>query len=290
MHHWSTHTHLTLPRGEGVKKVWQSEVPRMALEFRFLMNQLLAVAAFHLAFLRPDRRQFYLLQASCHQKYAAQGIRVALAEITAENCHALFAASALLVLGGFAAVTIQSEGSGPSVEDLLDIFILTRGVHDLLRTSDHIISKGPLQELFYLPEDSSSPQLAEVQAVIDRLGVLGSRIATRDLDSSVAALSEAGIHSLVVCIRSATAIRVVTTWPVYLSADFIALLRQCHPAPMSILAYFCVIIRATEAKFWYLRGWGVHVLTSITYRVEPSWKDLIEWPLSYLSTVSSEYS
>ncbi|KAL7621683.1 hypothetical protein AAE478_009010 [Parahypoxylon ruwenzoriense] len=262
MHHWSTHTHLTLPRAKGVKKVWQSKVPRMALEYRFLMNQMLAVAAFHLAFLHPGRSQFYLLQASCHQNYAVQGMRAALDEITADNCHALFAASALLVLGGHAAVTVQSEGSGASgasVEDLLDIFMLTRGVHDLLRTSDDALSKGPLRDLFCLPEVSSSPRRAEVQVVIDRLTILSSRLATRHLDSDVAALTEAGIMSLIACIRSATAtvelpdIRVVTTWPVYLNADFIALLRRGHPAPMAVLACFCVIIRATEAIFWYLR-------------------------------------
>ena len=265
----------------------------MALEYQFLMDQLLAVAGFHLASLHPDRRQFYFLQASQHQSHAVRGMRTALAEITAENCHALFASSALLVIGGYAAVTTQSEGPKPTVEDILDIFLLTRGVHSVLSTSEDLLSKGPFQELFSEPRNPTSVPPAGVRAVIDRLTTLGSRITAHNLDTNVAALAEAGALSLVECVRSATAtlempdIRIVSNWATYLDADFITLLRQGHPAAMIILAYFCVILRTAEANFWYIRAWGFGVVTSIERRLEPSWRDLVEWPLGYISAMET---
>jgi len=117
MHHWSTRTYLTLPRARDVKKVRQFDVLRMAVEYHFLMNQLLVIAWFHLAFLHPDRCQFYALQASQHQSHAVRRMRKGLAEITADNSHALFATLALLVLGAHAAVSAQSERLRPTVED-----------------------------------------------------------------------------------------------------------------------------------------------------------------------------
>jgi hypothetical protein len=294
MHHWSTHTHLTLPRAKEAKNVWGTEVPKMALGHPFLMNQLLAVSAFHLAFLHPDRRHSYSLQASHHQSHAISGMRTALAKITGDNCHALFAASSLLLFGGFASFAIQSNGLAPSVDDVLDIFLLTRGVHGVLKTSEDIISKGPFQEFFDMPKRPASNTPPGLQAVIDKLTKLGQRMAPKSLPDDVMALAEAEIRSLDACIRQATAaaempdMRVISTWPIFLAADFIALLRQGHPAATSVLAYFCVILRTAESTLWYTRGWGYGVATSIANSIEPSWKDVIEWPMGYIAALESK--
>lgn len=289
MHHWSAHTHSTLPRAKDANNLWQFEVPKIAIKHRFLMNQLLALSAFHLAYLNPGQRHVYALQASQHQDHAVRLMRIALAEITAENCDALFAASVLLFFGGFSGVTNQSNGLEPSVDDILDIFLLTRGIESVLKIEEDTIWEGPLHEFFGLPKHPVPTLPASLQTLLDKIIDLQPQLETRQLDDHIQAVVEAEIISLISCIHKANAtapmpeVRIVSTWPIYLNPDFITLLRQRHPAAMALLAYFCVVLRITESTFWFMKGWGLGVARSIANTIDPSWNGIIEWPMGYIA-------
>ncbi|KAH6972886.1 C6 zinc finger domain-containing protein [Ilyonectria sp. MPI-CAGE-AT-0026] len=289
MHHWSTHTHSTLPRAKDANNVWQFEVPKIAIKHQFLMNQLLALSAFHLAYLNPGQRHVYALRASQHQDHAVRLMRTALAEITAENCDALFAASLLCSFGGFSGVTNQTNGLEPSVDDILDIFLLTRGIDSVLKTEEDNISKGALHEFFGLPKHPVPSMPAGLQALLDKLIDLQLQLETHQLDDHIQALVGAEIISLISCIHYANAtapmpeVRIVSTWPMHFNPDFITLLRQRHPAAVALLAYFCVVVRITESTFWFMKGWGLGVARSIANTIDPLWNSIIEWPMGYIA-------
>ncbi|KAH8896589.1 hypothetical protein GQ53DRAFT_713324 [Thozetella sp. PMI_491] len=289
MHHWSTHTCLTLPRSNDVNSLWQFLVPRMAFKHRFLMNQLLALSAFHLAYLNPDRSDIYSLQASRHQDCAFHLLRLKLAEISTENCDALFAASLLLLFGGFSAAIHRSAGLEPSVDAILDIFMLNRGINGVLKTAEPTIATGPLRDLFGLPKHPTPSLPASLQALLEKVTALRPRLMARKMDDHVRSVVDTEIISLISCIHNASAtaaipeVRLVSIWPIYLHQDFIDLLRQRHPATTALLVYFCVVLCTAESKFWYLKGWGLGVATSIATTIDSSWKDLIEWPMGYIA-------
>ncbi|KAJ0161953.1 hypothetical protein CTA2_5337 [Colletotrichum tanaceti] len=151
MHHYTSVSYRTFSHSSEAQKALQYDVPREALSYPFLLHQLLAFSAYHLAYLQPDCRHAYLMQAAQHQNDAINGMRGALlGAISPTNCHALFASSIFLTLSAFATYP-SYEKYNPTfspVDGMLDIFTLSDGMSAILRSSDDDIRKGPLREIF----------------------------------------------------------------------------------------------------------------------------------------------
>ncbi|EGY19730.1 hypothetical protein VD0002_g5403 [Verticillium dahliae] len=287
MHHYSTSACLTLPRSADLQHVWQLEIPKIALTHVFLLHQVLAFSALHLATLRPERRAAYALTASQHQTDAVAGMRAALPRITAANCDPLFAASSLLLLSAYAMFPHQQQSSSPdqplpspTVDNILDVFLLIRGMSEILDASELLIRRGTLGHLFAqeTAPPTSTPLLDSVAA---RLMTFNAAI---DPTNVVVARELEGLISWIHRATATTALpenRIALTWPIDLSGDYISLLRQRDPAALSLLAYYCVIVSAVEPTTWYMRGWGRNALCSIEDCLSPAWKELIEWPLLF---------
>ncbi|ESU08306.1 hypothetical protein FGSG_11537 [Fusarium graminearum PH-1] len=148
MHHHSTCTYLTLPRADELQHIWQIEMPKLALRHVYLLHQVLSVSAYHLAHLNPDRPGFPVC-ASQHQNEAIKGLRSAIESISQDNCVEIFLASSLLSIGAFAGFSTQSSGQQPSIDDLLDVFVLIRGMSDILNkyqtTLNQILEQRTIQ-------------------------------------------------------------------------------------------------------------------------------------------------
>ncbi|CRK19325.1 hypothetical protein BN1723_002538 [Verticillium longisporum] len=191
MHHYSTSACLTLPRSADLQNVWQLEIPKIALTHVFLLHQVLAFSALHLATLRPERRAAYALTASQHQTDAVAGMRAALPRITAANCDPLFAASSLLLLSAYAMFPHQQQSSSPdqplpspTVDNILDVFLLIRGMSEILDASELLIRRGTLGHLFAQETapptstpllDSVAARLMTFNAAIDPTNVVVAR-------------------------------------------------------------------------------------------------------------------
>lgn len=81
-------------------------MPRLAIQNDYLMGEILALAALHLAHHRPDQRQQYLSVALTHHQAASQKAMGLLKNINPENAEALFLFSSL--------TTVVSRSSKPS--------------------------------------------------------------------------------------------------------------------------------------------------------------------------------
>jgi hypothetical protein len=148
MHHFITSTFRTISMssaGDETDRIWQIEVPKQAFAHNvFLLHHILALSSYHLAYLQPERRQMYSLRASHHQSLGVRGMRIALGSITPDNCHALFISASVLFLCALAA----SSGAQPTVDDLIDVFLLVKGIGSVLQSSDAVLRSGPFSSLF----------------------------------------------------------------------------------------------------------------------------------------------
>lgn len=212
LHHFTTSTCRTFSTDAtraDRQRLWQVEVPRQAFAHVFLLHQILAIAASHLAHLHPRSRRAYSLRASHHQSLALQGMRAALAHISPANCHALFAASSLLFIASLAALSApqpqpqlqpqppalapaptgihtgfdgfdslnglngSGSGSGPTVDDLVDVFLLVKGIGSVLHSSQALLRTGPLSDLFVDRggADQASVTLHRVVLALDDLAL-----------------------------------------------------------------------------------------------------------------------
>ncbi|KAM0323124.1 hypothetical protein ACHAQA_008974 [Verticillium albo-atrum] len=289
MHHYSTTACLTLPRSNDLQHIWQLEIPKLALTHVFLLHQVLAFSALHLAHLRPERRAAYALTASQHQTDAVAGMRTALARITSANCDPLFGASSLLLLSAYAMFPHQQQYCGPdqtpappTVDNILDVFLLIRGMSEILDASELTIRRGTLGTMF-AQETAPPTSTPLLDSVVTRLTAFRASI---DPAPTVVAREAEGLISWIQRASMTTALpenRVALTWPIDLSGDYIALLRRRDPAALALLAYYCVVVSAVEPTTWYMKGWGRSAIRSIDECLDPAWRELIEWPLLFIN-------
>ncbi|KKY30797.1 hypothetical protein UCDDA912_g09270 [Diaporthe ampelina] len=300
MHHYSVATSLTLPRAQDELHVWQVQVPKLAYKYPFLVHQILAVAAFHQAYLHPGQRSDHSLHASQHQNRSIEGMRGHLAAITSENCHALFMASSLLLVGAFASfANIRPNDSPliegqrpPTIEDMIDVFILDRGVASVLQSSEECIQAGYFRDLFHF--QTHDKQNAFMPRLAEELRSLSAAIkAEPDVDNLVVILVDLEIRKLIDAIEKAVVttddaeMRVTTYWPITIAEDYIQLVRQRNEVALLVLMYYCCIMYRAEGKTWFVKGWGISVATDVERLISRRWREAIKWPLEQMGQYRS---
>jgi hypothetical protein len=105
-HTYSTSTYSTLFVCSALRDFWRITVPRLAIQYDYLMGEILALAALHIAYYRPEQRHQYLSIALTHHQSASQKAMGLLKNINPENADALFMFSSL--------TTVVSRSSKPS--------------------------------------------------------------------------------------------------------------------------------------------------------------------------------
>jgi hypothetical protein len=77
LHNFTTKTYTTLTADPSIWDFWRGDVVQQGLTCDYIMRAVLAVSALHLAYHRPDRRDFYLEEGILlHQKAARSAMRV----------------------------------------------------------------------------------------------------------------------------------------------------------------------------------------------------------------------
>ncbi|OLN87035.1 Sterol uptake control protein 2-like protein 8 [Colletotrichum chlorophyti] len=292
MHHYTSVSYSSFSSSTAAQKALQYDVPREALSHPFLLHQLLAFSAYHLAYLQPDCRHAYLMQAAQHQNDAINGMRAALlGTISSINCHALFASSIFLTLSAFATYPSyeQYNPAFSPIDSILDIFTLSDGMSVILRASDDDLRKGPLRGIINRNVGDGTPSVP-LQPLFERLPRLSSRLAELGpmenevkytINNAVIALSEsiskvASFNGM----SSPLELRCVFVWPILMSSDYLETLRQRHPAALAVLAHYCIVINTAETFCWFLKGWARALMNAVSDQLAGTpWAELIVWPM-----------
>ncbi|KAH8884999.1 hypothetical protein GQ53DRAFT_696849 [Thozetella sp. PMI_491] len=287
MHHYNTKAYLTLPRADEVGDIWRDKVPELAFRHRYLLHHILAMSAFHLAYLRPDEQRRYYCMAAHHQSQGIGATRAALESLDVESCHALFMAGSFLALGGFAALAVnaQEETTRTLVEDAVETFGLLKGMSAVLLSWEKTLHDGPFAKLFDLtPPHHSS--LSFWNDMNEGLIILSDHLAEKlvgepstfaIVNQELLGITEISKHSLET--STVPELRFIMHWPSVVSNAYINLLRARSPAALTLLSYYCVVVHATESMTWFTRGWATRLIKSIETILPPDWGDAIEWPI-----------
>ncbi|KAF4971549.1 hypothetical protein FZEAL_9833 [Fusarium zealandicum] len=287
MHHYTSSTFLTMPRAHELQPLWQLEVPKLALSHVFLLHQLLSVSAYHLTYLHPDRPNLPIC-ASQHQSKAVVGLRSALATINEESCQEVFLGSSLLSICAFASFAAR-EGEQRRLDDLLDVFLLVRGMRDIINSYTDVLMNSRVKSMFVKgAPDEPAPAL---NAMIEQLQQLKIPDAFEPDDVSLCRESIASIIAWTeksMATTNTPELRIAMSWSLSVSAEFLDLVRLRHPVALSILAHYCVILDRAGLTHWYIRGWGKSVLSDITDSIDPNWRVLLDWPLMATEAMARE--
>ncbi|KAF4455895.1 fungal Zn binuclear cluster domain-containing [Fusarium albosuccineum] len=307
MHHYTSNSYRTLSHDAVVQEVLQYDLPRLALQNRFLLHQILAFSGYHLAYLHQEHRHAYFMQASQHQNNAIEGLRESLAStVTSENCHALYAASILLTVSSFANFSSYDRynHSFDPIDNILDIISLIKGMSIIRDVSDHEIKVGPLQRLFNQNQMSCEKPIVEesdLEVLYIHVEQLGNSLADfgfSDTDPSHDSYGiQQAITSIRTCIRQTTSKNSPTStaslrgsflWPILVANEYVELLRQRHPVALVVLAFYCMMLRMAEASCWALESWAESLMKRICSSLQGShWEKLVEWPKQALMAAYS---
>ncbi|KAI7159154.1 hypothetical protein KC349_g4425 [Hortaea werneckii] len=295
LHHYTTVTYKTLS-DERFWEMHQLNYPQMGMEHHSVLHVLLALAAAHIARLRPERANHYARLGDLHSTYAISGAHELLRDLTGSKCQAMFVCGTVICL--------YLLGRGPSPGDYL-LFSehgppewrpLVKGVRVVMSTvKREVLYSGCLEPLKTAPPINSAKQstasrerrlridwedaMAEVkQLIIDRSS-------GEEADANLTAWS-----SLELCYEAGEGRRgnesfqcpeenaIVFVWIFRMNDDYASLLDQKHPLALVILAYFCPLLQTLQHTNWMLEGWAKHVLAGLSKSLDAEWKGWLDWP------------
>ncbi|KAH6658145.1 hypothetical protein BKA67DRAFT_620318 [Truncatella angustata] len=295
MHHYSTVAFSTLSANTEVHKALQFDVPREGLRHPFLMHQILAFSSLHLAFQQNDHRQLYLMQASQHQSHAITGLRDALVgTISPNNCHAIYATSTFIVLGAFAILPCYEQRSCfvSTIDSVLEIFTLIKGMGVIVSSTVEDLRRGPLRGLLHKPKGKEGR--APLKDLLSQTSALKSYLAYTDtLDHEARTCMDAATSALCECLTEGPStddtldiekLRAVIRWPLFLPEEFIEYVRRRHPAAVTILLHYSVILHCAEANFWFLKGWSASLVKACNDVLAGTpWEAIAQWPINAIT-------
>lgn len=287
-HHWTTEAYLTISAREDLKFMWQIIAPKQAIHHHFLMHELLAYSALHLAYLQADQRRAFYALGSHHQDLAIRALRKMLPNLSPDNAGALFATSALITLSVFGLTSLDARDpnikSRPVFEDLLDIFALQKGMHSILSSNANYVYGGPFAPVVKDPSDKVPPQPI-LPHLYDQIPSLVSLLDTAPLSNETRQELQQNLVSFKEILEFSLApnsdnheLRFLFLWPRSATQNYMDMVKRKESLALILLAYYSVAFHAAEPKYWFMDGWAERLITAIAETVEPDWQPALQWP------------
>lgn len=182
------------------------------------------------------------------------------------------------------------------MDGLIDIFCLAHGISLIVTSSDKDLREGPLQGLF-AGKSRSIPPSDHLQSLVNHLLALKQtlqepRSDRNGADTSVILEATSSLADSLLSVHknnslaASLEVRAALLWPPRMPTRFLDLIRQREPLAMIVLAHYCVLLQHAERTCWFIKGWAVAVMTSVTKRLAGTpFQDLIRWPSSMISII-----
>ncbi|KAF2726841.1 hypothetical protein EJ04DRAFT_506624 [Polyplosphaeria fusca] len=295
MHHYLSVAYLDLGSPRNFR-LWQTEIPRLALEHHFLMQGLLAVSALNLSALKPNRRPELLHRAMSMSEMAFPSFRqVTSTRDKPDAIHAAFAFAGfvvpyLLALSDW--LDTPRERLPTSHDDRPHWFLVIRGLLDMTIRNWAELAKGPFVSLMVR---SAAP----VDCTRNPHDVHLSKVYSL-LEERTGPSSSASSDDLIVCRKALDELRrvfalpyspcktlemcgAVYIWPGSISQEFVELVFRRLPQALVVLAHYCVLVKKVDYN-WYFKGVGRGMLAGIERELDDNWKPWIAWALAQPSS------
>jgi hypothetical protein len=293
---FTTTTAKTLSDDGHVRECFGTSLVEIALRHEFLLHAVLALAAFHKAYLLQEQEQLsdeshglgplfgletYMLAAHTHHTSALHSFSQRITHIDSDNCHALFGCAALLFVTSLARPRDKLDDTNSTVR-FAEWVNLIRGVAAIVRDADSKgwLSSGPLRIIFNLtpafpPRKSNVNEDLRICSEM-HLDSLSSAISSSSSPTTNTAC-QAAIQTLHAAFSSRGRSNLALTWPTSLSREYMALLDTKSSEALLVLAYYCVLLRSLHHR-WWIRGWPQYMLENIRGMVGEEWMRWLEWP------------
>ena len=242
----------------------------------FLMDELLALAAAHRSTLDPTRKNAYLAEATRLQTRGLSRFNAAQAQLSDENCVAIFMYSAVLgqhVL--FDTFSLRSDFAA-----VMSKLVQCLGLHGGIRT----IAKSSWEKIHKEVLNGDTYHLKPLEAVkpTDECGPLLTLLDGSELSVEAKADCQKAIEGLQLIFsrkpgENSRAGVFVQEWAVRVSSGYVGLLNERRPEAMVILGYYAVLLHYDRCS-WAIGDTGAYLIRSIIDNLGEYWMRWLEWP------------
>jgi hypothetical protein len=260
---------------------------KTGLSSPYLLHQLLAFSARHLAFLHPERSTSYLHQAFTLQTRAISLFNAAWTEeVNQSNCVAILLFSSILGHHLLADTLAKRDPGG------LDAFMaryvqcvgMHRGIHTIAKTAWPLLMESELEPILSWssgftsrpPRGSHCQQLRELVDGSEGLREQDKeacRLAIQYLQVGFdAALAVEGEEEL-----KANRHQMIFSWTMLAPPEFTGLLAAKRPEVLVLLAYYALLLHYGR-KMWQVGDAGAYILGIIVDYLGPEWGHWLEYP------------
>lgn len=286
MHKFSTETYQSLCTSSSGHSVWQIAIPRLALQYDFLMNGILALGALHIAAaLDTPASLVYIDTALQYHSLTFAPYRFAVDHINPMNCEAVLAQSIITTVIGIALPRVSSaRGESSSItENIVVVFELLQGVKKIHRIGESWIKL----ELFARRRNYWDPGTvgldSETEAALERLGALNDEsLASIDPDQHQIN-KDAIVYLRHFSMRVANEVDAanVLAWLAMVDKDFVDNVRRRQPLALLILMHWGVLLGELDGQHWWARDSGRALVSELIKTLQPAdaqWRKAVAWP------------
>ncbi|KAL4813285.1 hypothetical protein BDW67DRAFT_109007 [Aspergillus spinulosporus] len=273
--------HATVSRALGI-----------GLASPYLLYQLLAFSARHLAYLRPDKSAYHLHQATSLQTRALSLFNAEKVQITASNCVAVCLFSVVLghhlltdTLTLALSRSIQLPGCrGSSLDAFLNRYVQClethRGVYAVAMGGWSLLMETELAPVLsrsraFTSQEPNGHQCQQLQDLVISSVSLNQeekeacRQAIRYLQLGFDALSTGKDENM--------RYQMLFLWNVLVPPEFSGLLAKKRAQALVILAYYALLLHHGR-HIWQVGGAGQHIFAMIEEYLGPEWNRWLEYP------------
>ncbi|CAI7664131.1 unnamed protein product [Penicillium pancosmium] len=287
---WIKHTHRLFARNEETRRVWEMPVLQEALQAPFLMHGILAISALHLSEIShlngDDSYSEWVNTAIAHKNTALSMFSEQLPNISQANVKPMMSFASLAVVFSFATTRNlgPSQQEGPSLDALIDIFTLSRGVQQVVSAEAEFLFASNFGPLFDI-KAPDTPIPTEFQNAFERPEELNldcyRQSSSHDMvpyQRAIAFMRQLAPFTF----AEPTSLTLAGGFAIRAPGDFMEDLKVSRPLALVVLAHYCVFLHLAREN-WCVGPWGSIVLQEVSQILAPEWRGHIEWALEQVS-------
>lgn len=288
LHHWCTHTYKTMTDVPDQQLIWQTTAVTIGFTYTFLLNELLAIAALHMAICRPESENVWHTRATELQSLALKGFNSMEQQVDESNCVVVLLFSALVgthLLGDRSRIRALASSSD-YLDHLVSCVSLMRSVRGLvLKNHSAFLLQSSVRALMITrnpkpPYDGVPSECRQLTALITEsdLGPSSIEAYGTAIDRLFWLFDLAEVPS-----KPHDTPRSVFAWPVQLTDEYTALLNQRRPEALIILAYYGVILHSFR-NAWCIGDAGASMIRAIDTQLGSYWSRWLQWPMGMIAS------
>ncbi|KAM5361833.1 hypothetical protein ACJZ2D_012863 [Fusarium nematophilum] len=245
----------------------------------YLLHQLLAFSARHLAFLHPDRSASYLHQAVTLQTRAISLFNVTRTHVNRSNCVAVLLFSTTLGHHLLADTLAKRDPGGldPFMAHYVQCVGTNRGIYNVAMEAWPLLMESELSPILSWSAGftSSQPRGNHCLWIRDLADGLGEK----DREAFFTAINylQLGFDAVLADEFDGNRYQMLFTWTMLAPPEFTALLAAKRPEVLVLMGHYALLLHYGR-HMWQVGDSGRYILGLIVDYLDPEWHPWLEYP------------